>query len=117
MVLNLVPGYHGTVVCTHRTAVRVCTHYSCISVSYESAHPGTPVRYPGTARTVPGYYSCKFYSNTKFSTSRYTYGGVLLERAIWDLEVSSFHEIFLVYGLIFIADCTRVQSRETRLST
>jgi hypothetical protein len=43
----------------------------------------------------------------------------LLERAIWDLEVSSFHEIFLVYGLIFIlvADCTRVQSRGTRLST
>jgi hypothetical protein len=115
MVLNLVPGYHGTVVCTHRTAVRVCTHYSCISVSYESAHPGT-VPWYGPYRTRPDY-SCKFYSNTKFSTSRYTYGGVLLERAIWDLEVSSFHEIFLVYGLIFIADCTRVQSRETRLST
>ena len=58
MVLNLVPGYHGTVVCTHRIAVRVCTHYSCISVSYESAQgsPGygtlvRPVPYPGT---MPG---------------------------------------------------------------
>ena len=97
----------------------MCARTTAVSVYLMSRL--TRVRYPGTARTVPGYhagyYSCKFYSNTKFSTSRYTYGGVLLERAIWDLEVSSFHEIFLVYGLIFIADCTQVQSRETRLST
>ena len=93
----------------------MCARTTAVSVYLMSRL--TRVRYPGTARTVPGYYSCKFYSNTKFSTSRYTYGGVLLERAICDLEVSSFHEIFLVYGLIFIADCTQVQSRETRLST
>ena len=98
MVLNLVPGYHGTVVCTHRIAVRVCTHYSCISVSYESAHPGT-VPWYGPYRTrvsqsskIPGIlvrYSCvlstlrpvattrvlpryigptKFITSTKFST-------------------------------------------------